>query len=254
MPSNKDKVFAYLESDLYARVVDFKDTQQYASVSQALIAILEEYFGCSQQKQLAINPDVEDRLKYLENQLTQVIELTSTIAGEQSELNAFSTRLSDQVRAGIDCYTSLEKLVMNRLREVEESTESLNNLCKLSFEIAFNRIGRLERGERVNDLSLDESAANLQNDLAKVQESMVDLAKEFNASEVTVTVSLDEGMTLKQVAEYIGLNDKRLIKTRKEKGDRFLEYLQQKSGKVWEFDPQADRHGKYRIVAESAVD
>lgn len=248
--TKRDKLQTYVESDLNQKFKDYC-IQFELTESKGLERILCKFFGHESIGESAANPKVEDRLKYLENRLSEVNEITLIINEEQNELNTSLARLSDQVQAGIDCYSSLEKLVMNRLREVKKSTESLNNLCKSSFEIAFNRIGRLERGERVNDLALDESAANPEADLAEAQKSMVKLARHFNASEVVVKASFDEGMSLKQVAEYIGLNDKRLIKTRKEKGERFLEYLQQKSGKVWEFDPQADRYGKYRIVAES---
>lgn len=42
-----------------------------------------------------------------------------------------------------------------RLGDVKD-LEELSELCAKNFKIAFNRIGRLERGERVNDLGLDE--------------------------------------------------------------------------------------------------
>lgn len=47
MPSRKPKVFAYVSDDLYQKVGEFKDTRHYNSYSQALVAILEDYFGCS---------------------------------------------------------------------------------------------------------------------------------------------------------------------------------------------------------------
>lgn len=59
-----------------------------------------------------------------------------------------------------------------------------------------------------------------------------------------------EGLTLKEVAELIGMNYSRLSSTKNKMSETdFLRYLSQKSGQVWRFD--ATGRGKYSVVHAS---
>lgn len=69
MPSNKPKVFAYLPQEIYDHVCDYKARHQLPSDSQALIAILTEFFDYSQAETPVAtnnNTPLEQRIDQLE--------------------------------------------------------------------------------------------------------------------------------------------------------------------------------------------
>ena len=67
MPSTKPKVFAYLPQELYEQVTSFKIERELNSDSQAVIAILSEYFGSEIIDQSKSNNAIE-RMEILLNQ------------------------------------------------------------------------------------------------------------------------------------------------------------------------------------------
>lgn len=135
------------------------------------------------------------------SKLTKLIEFDSAVesASESavSDSTAFS-KLTERVETLTDCYISLEKLVMNRLREVE---------------------GRLERGEQVNDLGLDESAS----------ESQAELAREIPDAQIKITqaklLAADIKLTEAELATRIGMSERSLQRWKMKPEDEFNEWL-----------------------------
>ena len=68
---------------------------------------------------------------------------------------------------------------------------------------------------------------------------------------VAQTQNDDNGMTLEQVARRIGLEYTRLVSTRKRLGgadsEKFLAYLEEKSGIRWKYETGSGRYGKYYV-------
>lgn len=225
----KGKIQAYIADEILDQ---FKAEAEKTGLTESKLIekILVERYGLAESvNESAINPGIEDRLKYLENRLSEVDEITLIINGEQNELNSLSARLSGKVQALIDCYSSLEKLVMNRLREVEASTESLNNLCKSSFEIAFNRIGRLERGERVNDLALNESATTIPNAQEKINKAKL--------------LAADIKLNQQELADRLNISVRSLQRWKMRPEDEFHQWLgkhEPKFNLIWKLIPNTN--------------
>lgn len=45
MPTDNPKISSYVSPAVYDRLLEFKETRGYQSVSQSLAAVLEEFFG-----------------------------------------------------------------------------------------------------------------------------------------------------------------------------------------------------------------
>lgn len=212
--STKYKIQGYVTQEIYDR---FKAecSERGLSESQLLKQILSEHFGVTQSaSESAANPEIEKRLDELENRFGNLLARTT------------------------EFMVSLQQYLAE---SASESATSSNKNLELE-----ERLVKIESAAN----SYAESASEPQADLVKAQQSIGKLAKHFNASEIVITASYDESMTLQQVANAIGLNYTNLSDTRKKNPERFLEYLQQKSGKKWEYDSTIGRYGKYRIVAD----
>ncbi|HCF27625.1 MAG TPA: hypothetical protein DEV81_10605, partial [Cyanobacteria bacterium UBA11049] len=86
MPSKKSKVFAYLTKELYARVSEFKHQRGLPSDSQALIAILIEFFNIEQRSPVPTASNaIEERIRQIEKAIAglakRLINLEETNGG-----------------------------------------------------------------------------------------------------------------------------------------------------------------------------
>ncbi len=59
MATDNPKISGYVPKAIYDKVMEFKTTGGYASVSQAVTAILEEYFGLGAENSSANNTRLE---------------------------------------------------------------------------------------------------------------------------------------------------------------------------------------------------
>ena len=59
MATDNPKISGYVPKAIYDKVMEFKTTGGYASVSQAVTAILEEYFGLGVENSSANNTCLE---------------------------------------------------------------------------------------------------------------------------------------------------------------------------------------------------
>lgn len=68
MATNNPKVSGYVQRPVYDKLIAFKDDRGYASISQALTAVREEYFGIASDK------DAFSRLEILEKKVASLSE------------------------------------------------------------------------------------------------------------------------------------------------------------------------------------
>jgi hypothetical protein len=69
MATNNPKVSAYVPQAIYDKVMELKVTRGYASVSMALTAALEEYFGLSKERMGTPHDTTVEKLENLEGKL-----------------------------------------------------------------------------------------------------------------------------------------------------------------------------------------
>lgn len=240
MPTVNKRVAAYLPANVRASLEAFKTERNIKGDSQALIVILSEFLGVSQQVAYPVaqdNSEIVERIQSLESRLESLKDdLLNELLGELLKTErALNARLAEKLA------DLAEKSLVQRAKE-EIKSELQDELVKSSKTYEVPGQLSLAVGNQIED------SQSTQLDSESVSDSH---------NEPRQDITLPESMTGKKLSARLGLSQSAAYNARelhKDNPDKFAEWSRQRDPDklAWQYDSQTRRY--YPIVQDVAIE
>ena len=137
MASDLNKVSGYVSDTVYEKLTDFKSSHRLKSVSQAVVLILQNYFGISSNPltDIEITPVLTTRVERLESQLATQVQQLSQMTEALGQLRSTLTHLQAKLET-VD--TNSDE---NRCRRPIERTPTITSLQPHKASLLARRLG-----------------------------------------------------------------------------------------------------------------